>query len=138
MNVYMTKRRVAGNWRGKRVVRKVYMTRDGREYVNAGELSATHTRMLIPLEAFGSCVHKLHEVTTDKEMREFGRYFALQYERLYGHEESFDMASLVGMGDRMIDNNSPLVAAFVKYRNDCLTSDREVAAFAMALQVFFY
>lgn len=136
MRFYVTNRKVAGVWHGKRTTRKVYISRDGSEYVNAGSLSAAHPRWLISLNKFMEFVDDVHEVVSDDDMSTLDRYFCLQYERLYEHEDGFNMEHFVSVGNTMINNHSPLVAAFVKYRGDFLSSDREVAAFVMASQVW--
>lgn len=48
------------------------------------------------------------------------------YDRVAGYEEALNF------GDAMIHEHHPLVSAFVRYRQDALVSDREVAAFAFA------
>ena len=140
LSVHSTRRKVAGTWMGKRTERRVFMHHDGVEYVYAGSLAGNNGDYwkMIPLRVFMDSVDGVHEVISKEDMANFARYFDLQYERLYGHEDNFDMERLVSFGDAMIDNYSPLVSAFREYREDYLSSDREVAAFVMAMQVYLY
>ena len=135
MYVYKTNRKVAGTWQRRRIDRVVYIN-NGEEYVHAGSLSATRRRILIPLKMFMEFVDNVHEVATLHDMGNLAWYYDLQYHRLCGHEDSFDMERLVAYGNTMIANGSPLVAAFKKVRQDSLTNDLEVAAFAMAAQAW--
>lgn len=135
MNVYETNRKVAGIYCRKRITRKVYMDGDGTEWVYVGSLGR-HPRCMVKLDVFMDYVDDVHEVISKADLDFLLDVYNKQYKRLYGHEDGFDMDSLTRKGDTMIDNHSPIVAAFAHHRGDYLSSDREVAAFVMALQVY--
>lgn len=75
-------------------------------------------------------------------MDELLKEFSIKYEYLYNADVAgvrvpgYNLA--VEYGDELIREHHPVVAEFVKARQDPLTSDREVAAFAFAAVALGY
>lgn len=66
-------------------------------------------------------------------MEEFLGYFYKAYDFLYDHDELIDVEqNLVDIGDRWLEEYPDLVKEYNKETGEILTSDREVAAFAVA------
>lgn len=69
-------------------------------------------------------------IDIDEFMDKFNKEYKFLYEnsdRVAGYREALDY------GDAFIDAHPDFVAEFVRYRGDFISSDREVAAFAFAL-----
>lgn len=64
-------------------------------------------------------------------VKEFVKYMKTVYARMYDGE--IDEDPWVDKGDKLLKTNKRLVAAIAVERQDLLTSDREIAAFAYAL-----
>ena len=60
--------------------------------------------------------------------------FQAVYEELYSGASCRRYNDLVAAGDRFIENNPEIVGEFNRRRGDLLTSDREVAAFMIAIE----
>lgn len=71
------------------------------------------------------------------DMETLGRKFSEEYDFLYEMDgkgtyvAGYDEA--LAFGEQMLSNQDPLLIGFVRYRQDPLTSDRELAAFAFAV-----
>lgn len=82
----------------------------------------------------GECEMK----TTNINIHEFTKAYYKEYEYLYnasGYVAGYDEA--VAFGDAFIAAHPDFVNEFNLYRHDVLSSDREVAAFAFALERYF-
>ena len=74
---------------------------------------------------------------SEETLYELGQQFAKEYEFLYnadcnhqyvaGYDEALDF------GLEMLDSEDDLMIEYARYRQDPLTSDREIAAFAFAV-----
>lgn len=72
-------------------------------------------------------------INIENFLNEFRKEYDFLYEnndRVAGYEEALDF------GDEMILKHPDFVSEFAKYRGDILSSDREVAAFAFALEKY--
>ena len=68
-------------------------------------------------------------------IHKFAEQFQKEYNFLYAHGESvagYDEA--VDFFDEFVKRHADFVGEFVKYRGDFISSDREAAAFAFALE----
>ena len=69
------------------------------------------------------------------DIREFLRQFNREYEFLYKHNDMVTgYYEALDAGDKFIKKHPDFIKEFVKYRGDCISSDREVAAFMFALE----
>ena len=67
-------------------------------------------------------------------IREFANRFADEYEFLYEHQDRVaGYGEAVRAFDEFFPRHREFVMEFVRYRGDCVTSDREAAAFMFAL-----
>lgn len=68
-------------------------------------------------------------------IKEFLKRFGEEYNNLYeGKTVVKDYQELIETGDNFICNHPEFVGEFVKYRRDYISSDREVAAFMLAVK----
>lgn len=64
------------------------------------------------------------------DMERLGREFAHMYSYLYDSDDEVDgYRSALAYGDQLINDHHPVIKQFAEYREDVLSSDREVAAF---------
>lgn len=67
------------------------------------------------------------------DMERLGREFMHMYQYLYDADvegrEVAGYASAMAYGDQLINEHHPVIKQFAQYREDVLSSDREVAAF---------
>lgn len=64
------------------------------------------------------------------DMERLGREFVHMYDYLYDAEDEVaGYASAMAYGDQLINEHHPVIKQFAQYREDVLSSDREVAAF---------
>lgn len=64
----------------------------------------------------------------------FGEQFDIEYDFLYDHEDRVaGYEEAVEAFDTFLANHGDFVRVFAEYRGDCITSDREAAAFMFAL-----
>lgn len=70
---------------------------------------------------------------TKQELELLQKQFNKEYDFLYENENVAGADEAMEFGDELINAHDPLVAQFGNYRQDLLTSDREVAAFAFAV-----
>lgn len=71
------------------------------------------------------------------DIAQFLEEFEAEYDFLYDHGDrvaGYDEA--VTWGDEFISEHLDFVGEFIRYRGDILSSDREVAAFAFALEKY--
>lgn len=68
-------------------------------------------------------------------IKEFAERFDWYYDQMYRGKKELSY-KYVAMGDRLLSQHDPWVGKLAKYRKDYLTSDREVAAFAMTYSYF--
>ena len=69
----------------------------------------------------------------DEKLAELARIFGDEYTRIYDSRESESTSEAyardLAEGDRLIAAHDPVIAAFNAWREDVLSSDREVVAF---------
>lgn len=70
---------------------------------------------------------------TEKELRELRDTFNVTYRILYTNP-NLETYEMVEFGDACIRNNKELTSQFVEYRKDFISSDREAAAYGIALK----
>lgn len=75
------------------------------------------------------------------DLKELLDVFGDEYERIYEAdgrgEEVVGYHEMLAFGDMLIDEREDLVVPFVRYRQDVLSSDREVAAFGFAVDKLY-
>lgn len=63
--------------------------------------------------------------------------FTSTYDYMYENNDEIECglvkSEMIDLGDALLQSNIPLVGQFIRFRDDLLTSDREVAAFAVAV-----
>ena len=68
---------------------------------------------------------------------EFLKKFNEEYKFLYDHHDNVaGYSEAVDFGDEFIKKHKDFVTEFCRYRGDILSSDREVAAFAFAMEEY--
>lgn len=70
-------------------------------------------------------------------IEQFTKEFQKEYNFLYDNNDNVaGYREAVEFGDKFMTEHNDFVGEFTKYRGDLLTSDREVAAFAFALEKY--
>lgn len=82
---------------------------------------------------------QIAELTVEDKMSALQKQFEKEYSSLYDgtNEKKAQYSEYVDKGDNLLNEKSEIVSEFAKQRGDCLSSDREVAAFAIAYEKIY-
>ena len=100
---------------------------------NAGERASGHLIIHNPRPA-GKPGRKV--IMKNVNIKEFAAKFNKNYAELYEADNVAGFAEAVLFFDEFVKSHGDFVGKFAKYRGDLITSDREAAAFAYALEDF--
>lgn len=71
------------------------------------------------------------------DIKQFLKEFNQEYAFLYDHDDNVaGYYEAVRFGDEFIKTHKDFVGEFIRFRGDFLSSDREVAAFAFAMEKY--
>lgn len=124
------------------LLNKILLALDKIDNTEFLELLKLNNIERIPEFKINDSVDLVNDVLTEKEnvtIEEFCKQFSFDYNLLYESEEinkSLNYSDKVNIFDRCLHSFKDILTEYVKYEGDFISSDRESAAFIMAIEFF--